>query len=120
MNISTSDIITRIADIQLEALHNLQEKSLTVDNQLLCNLFKVSEEEISNALEDYIITYQDIKETPSLISMLNEYQLSICAHILYRMEDDWLLDNSQGVYGAWQILFGAHKKFHPEFNLILR
>ena len=50
--------------------------------------------------------------------MLNEYQLMICSHILFKMEDEWLIDNSQGVCGAWELLHKIQINYHPEITLL--
>ena len=49
----------------------------------------------------------------------SEYQLYICSHILFKMEDEWIHDLSQGVYGAWELLHKETNKFHPELTLII-
>lgn len=56
--------------------------------------------------------------TPQLINMLSEYQMMVCSHILFRMEDEWVHTNSQGVLGTWAIFQRANLKFHPELTLL--
>ena len=50
---------------------------------------------------------------------LDEYQLLLCSHILWKMEEVWILDNPQGVNGAWLEINKAISKFHPEYTLII-
>lgn len=124
MDKETKDIIRRIAYIQVEALQNIldnfynlnpSERDMLKD---LLYLIPESEQEILDTLHNRIQGYKEIIEYPNLIKAIDEQQLYICSHILFQMEDEWIIDNSQGVYGAWNILFKESYKFHPELTLI--
>lgn len=124
MDKETKDIIQRIATIQVEALtnilnnfDNLNPSEYDMLKDLLC-IIPESREEIIETIQNRIKGYQDIIRYPNLIKAIDEQQLYICSHILFQMEEEWLLDNSQGVYGAWAILFKESYKFHPELTLI--
>lgn len=119
MDQNCKDIIINIAEIQIEALKIIQKDPQDVDHDLLCKYLQVTEEEILTETQNHIRLYEDVKKYPQLVNTLTEYQLSICQHILFRMEQEWLLTNSEGVYAAWAVLFEADKKFHPEINIIL-
>ena len=129
MDKETKDIIKRIASIQIEALQNIRDNFHNLnpsEKEMLQTLLwlypnvddKTLEAEIYETLENRIQGYKDILEYPSLIKVVDEHQLYICSHILFQMEEEWLLDNSQGVYGAWDLLFKESYKLHPELNLI--
>lgn len=124
MDKETKDIIRRIATIQVEALtnilnnfDNLNPSEYDMLKDLLC-IIPESREEVLETIQNRIQGYQDIIRYPNLIKAIDEQQLYICSHILFQMEEEWLLDNSQGVYGAWAILFKESYKFHPELTLI--
>lgn len=124
MDKETKDIIQRIATIQVEALtnilnnfDNLNPSEYDMLKDLLC-IIPESREEVMETIQNRIQGYQDIIRYPNLIKAIDEQQLYICSHILFQMEEEWLLDNSQGVYGAWAILFKESYKFHPELTLI--
>lgn len=119
MDKQTKEIIKQIANIQLEALSSIIEHPEDKEHELLIKYFQVKPEEIVSTAEDIYRYYQEIKETPELLALTNEYQLLVCHHILFTMEDIWILENNQGVYGAWEFLHQALDKFHPEFKLIL-
>lgn len=113
-----------IASIQVEALQNIlnnftnlnpSEKDMLND---LLGIYPESEQEIIEIIQNRIQGYKEIQEYPNLIKAIDEHQLYICSHILFQMEDEWIIDNSQGVYGAWDILFKESYKFHPELTLI--
>ena len=70
------------------------------------------------ALDDHIQLYVDIEQTPQLIQTISEYQMLVCSHILFRMEDEWVHTTSQGVLGTWAIFQKANLKFHPELTLL--
>lgn len=124
MDKETKYIIQRIATIQVEALtnilnnfDNLNPSEYDMLKDLLC-IIPESREEVLETIQNRIQGYQDIIRYPNLIKAIDEQQLYICSHILFQMEEEWLLDNSQGVYGAWAILFKESYKFHPELTLI--
>ncbi len=124
MDKETKNIIQRIATIQVEALtnilnnfDNLNPSEYDMLKDLLC-IIPESREEVLETIQNRIQGYQDIIRYPNLIKAIDEQQLYICSHILFQMEEEWLLDNSQGVYGAWAILFKESYKFHPELTLI--
>lgn len=130
MDKETQQIIKNIAEIQIEALKRLREKEGELNSSLskelvlkFLGLVKVGfEQDLREAIEDEIDNrtriYKEIIEYPDLIKTLSEYQLYLCSHILFRMEDTWIIDNSQGVYGAWEIISTSLDKFHPELTLL--
>ena len=120
MEQNTAQIISMIADIQLEALHKIQNnKEEFKDDLLLSKLLQTKPEEISEAIEAHIRLYEDLKQVPDSIKLLNEYQTSLCSYILWRMESEWLIINQEGVLGAWAVIIDAQTKFHPEYRYIL-
>ena len=106
MDKETKEIIRRIASIQMDALANIIESPEENDHELLLliKLLQVKPEEIVQAAESVFQFYKEVSETPDLIKMANEYQVLVCHHILFQMEDEWIIDNSQGVFGAWTFL----------------
>lgn len=123
MDKDTKYIFSKIAFIQLEALSSIKKDPESSD-EVLCNLFikpphHSCEPEIFNAtLQAHIDLYTQMLEMPSIVRMLSEYQLLVCSHILFRMEDTWITEHSEGVYGAWYMIHACMMKYHPEFNLI--
>lgn len=118
MDQETRKIFTQIASIQLEAIESIQ-KDHDVDLDLARAYLQVTNNEWETQIEFHLNLYKQMKEIPSIIRCLNEYQLLVCSHILFKMEDEWMIDNSQGVYGAWIEIHKAMLKFHPEFTLSL-
>jgi hypothetical protein len=119
MDKETKDIIKRIASIQMDALSNIIENPEDKDHDLLITLLQVKSDEIVSSAEQVYNFYKEVENMPELIKMANEYQVLVCHHILFQMEDEWILDNSEGVFGAWAFLHEALSKFHPEFRLML-
>lgn len=124
MDLETKEIIRNIASIQVEALTNISNNIYEVSQDLISTLLNVpyeyAEDEafLKEEIQHRIDMYKQILEYPSLIRALNEYQLYICSHILFQMEDEWMIDNSQGVMGAWALLIREVDKFHPELTLL--
>ena len=119
MDKETKEIIKMIASIQMDALSNIIENPEDKDHELLIKLFQVKPDEVVSAAENVYNFYKEVEDMPELIKMANEYQVLVCHHILFQMEDEWIIDNSQGVFGAWTFLHKVLNKFHPEFRLII-
>lgn len=117
MDKSTEKIISNIASIQLEAIMTIAQDRSIPDDLAFQYLEIPSESQWDEAVETLRSLYLQMTEMPTMIRMLREYQLLICSHILYRMEDVWMIDNSEGVFGAWSEIHAQMKKFHPEFTL---
>lgn len=118
MDAETKTVIKNIAQIQVEALTHISKNLEDTDHYLLKKLLQIEEGEIRGVLDNMIKLYSDMIEYPQLIKTLTEYQLYVCSHILFRMEDEWITDNSQGVLGTWAIFQRANLKFHPELTLL--
>lgn len=121
MDKETKDIIKLIAGIQIESLNSLKDDVNNGNNiaeDLIKKFLQIDNDEIIQALDEHIQLYVDIEQTPQLINMMNEYQMLVCSHILFRMEDEWVHTNSQGVLGTWAIFQKSNLKFHPELTLL--
>lgn len=121
MDKETKDIVKLIAGIQIESLNSIKEdvkNGNDIAQDLIKKLLQIEDDEIIRALDEHIELYVEIENTPQLINMLSEYQMLVCSHILFRMEDEWVHTNSQGVLGTWAIFQRANLKFHPELTLL--
>lgn len=119
MDKGTKEIIQHIASIQMDAIQNIIDRPEDNDYDQLLKLIGYKPEDLISTAEEIYHYYKEVEETPELIRMANEYQLLVCHHILFVMEDEWLMDNSEGVYGAWEVLRRELDKFHPEFKIII-
>ena len=138
MDKETEKVIKNIAEIQIESLNriiqNEDKPNSALAQELILRLLEISEDAIPDDVplnklqvvfkdlvheetQRRIDMYKQMLEIPSIIRTLNEYQL--CSHILWKMEDTWIMDNQQGVLGAWAELQICINKFHPELTLIL-
>ena len=117
MDKSTGKIISNIASIQLEAITSIDQDRSIPEDLAFKYLEIPSESQWDHAVETLRDLYIQMMEMPTIIRMLSEYQLLLCSHILYRMEDVWMIDNPEGVFGAWGEIHAQMKKFHPEFTL---
>lgn len=118
MEQQTIQVIESIATIQLEALEVLKKNPSSVDNILLRELLQINYEEVDQAIDDYINLYTSIKVLPANIKMLRSYQISVCMHILFTMEEYWVKTWPIGVRTVWDMLHKAYSRFHPEFDII--
>ena len=116
MDRPTKQRLSMIASIQVDAINSLLENPNT-DWDLAKIYLQVTNDDIHTAAGNLLDVYKQMQEIPSIVRTLSEYQLLVCTLILFRMEETWLLDNSQGVYGAWAEIHKAMDKFHPELTL---
>ena len=141
MDKETSQIIKNIAEIQIEALRRIIDKedepNASLSQELLIELLNIDISQLLESGTPYnkmnqklktlihrkvdmrIDAYKQMIEIPTAIYCLDEYQLLLCSHILWKMEEVWILENSQGVNGAWLEINRAISKFHPEYTLII-
>lgn len=113
-------VIKDIASIQLESL----DKIITghFDNNYIkgiYKLFEISLYEVKDNAEIISDYYKSILVNPENIYLINEFQLGVCGHILFKMEDTWVTDNPEGIRETWNIFHTINEKFHPEYSLIL-
>lgn len=140
MDKETSQIIKNIAEIQIEALQriidNENKPNASLSQELIIDLLNIDVSQleegtpynkmnqklktlIHHKVDMRIDAYKQMIEIPTAIYCLDEYQLLLCSHILWKMEEVWILENSQGVNGAWLEINRAISKFHPEYTLII-
>lgn len=118
MDAETKTVIKNIAQIQVEALTHISKNLEDTDHYLLKKLLQIEEGEIRGVLDNMIKLYSDMIEYPQLIKTLTKYQLYVCSHILWKMEEEWITDTSQGVLGAWAIIQKYTTVLHPELTLL--
>lgn len=140
MDKETSQIIKNIAEIQIEALQriidNEDKPNSSLSQELIIYLLNIDISQLEEGtpynkmnqklktlihrkVDMRIDAYKQMIEIPTAIYCLDEYQLLLCSHILWKMEEVWILDNPQGVNGAWLEINKAISKFHPEYTLII-
>ena len=140
MDKETSQIIKNIAEIQIEALQriidNEDKPNSSLSQELIIDLLNIDISQleegtpynkmnqklktlIHSKVDMRIDAYKQMIEIPTAIYCLDEYQLLLCSHILWKMEEVWILDNPQGVNGAWLEINRAISKFHTEYTLII-
>lgn len=122
MDKSTKKIIRYIASVQLKAISFLRKEGINqeIDKDFILKFIEApNEKEWKSSLDKLEEIYTQLKSVPTTFKLLNEYQLLVCSHILYRMEDTWSLDNQYGVFMTWSLIHQSMKKFHPEFKILL-
>lgn len=116
MDKETKQIIKLIAEIQLEALETAKREHLNkhqvekLFGQLEKLLGKSVKTSITNKINDLVDVYQMIIKIPNTIWLLDAYQISLCSKILSENAETWRLHNSQGVYGAFELLKQLNQK----------
>lgn len=116
MDIETRKVLAQIASIQVEAIESIKNDH-DIDLDLARSYLQVNGDEWEEQIIHYLDLYKQMQEIPTIIRCLNEYQLLVCAHILFKMQEEWSIPNNYGVLGAWEEIHRAMLKFHPEYTL---
>ena len=103
MDRSTEQIIKQIAEIQLEAIQIAKKEHLT-GIQLKSLFGKSITKDVDKVIDDLTTMYNQVRGFPEAIRLLPGYQLSLCSKVLTKNKETWSLDNSEGVYGAFELL----------------
>ena len=110
-------VLDMVCDIQLDALESIKDYP-NKEQKLAAKLIQSNLSDWDAQLGKLMATYQNIKSIPQAITLLDEYQLLVCSHILFRMEQVWMVEYSYGISILWSIIHECMEKFHPEYKLI--
>lgn len=103
MDKSTGQVIRQIAEIQLEAIEVAKNKHLT-GAQLDCLFGHSITKDVDMAIDRLIELYSQMIDYPESVNLLPCYQLSLCSAVLAENSETWSIANSEGVYGAFELL----------------
>lgn len=112
-------ILDMVCDIQLNALQSIEDYP-NKEQKLAAKLIQSNLSDFNAQLDRLKATYQNIKSIPQAITLLDEYQLLVCSHILFRMEQVWMVEYkySYGISSLWSVIHECMEKFHPEYKLL--
>ncbi|MCM1438762.1 MAG: hypothetical protein NC131_06075 [Roseburia sp.] len=110
-------VLNMIVDIQLEAIQSIKDYPQN-NRELAAKLIQQHESDWNTQIDRLTAMYQNIKSIPNAIILLDEYQLLVCSHILFRMEAIWMYEYSYGISSLWTVIHECMEKFHPEYKLI--
>lgn len=112
-------ILDMVCDIQLNALQSIEDYP-NKEQKLAAKLIQSNLSDWNAQLGKLKATYQNIKSIPQAITLLDEYQLLVCSHILFRMEQVWMVEYkySYGISSLWSVIHECMEKFHPEYKLL--
>lgn len=119
MEQGTKDVIKAIASIQIDAIESIVKSGYQVNHKLLCEYLQVTTSEVKNATHLLLSMYKNIEADPRSFVFLPKYQVGVCAHILFEMEDIWVNEYGfEAVHGAWGVMGKLNKEYHPEYSLV--
>lgn len=112
-------VLDMVCDIQLNALQSIEDYP-NKEQKLAAKLIQSNLSDWNAQLGKLKATYQNIKSIPQAITLLDEYQLLVCSHILFRMEQVWMVEYkySYGISSLWSVIHECMEKFHPEYKLL--
>lgn len=112
-------ILDMVCDIQLNALQSIEDYP-NKEQKLAAKLIQSNLSDWNAQLGKLKAKYQNIKSIPQAITLLDEYQLLVCSHILFRMEQVWMVEYkySYGISSLWSVIHECMEKFHPEYKLL--
>lgn len=110
-------VLDMVCDIQLDALQSIKDYP-NKEQKLAAKLIQSNLSDWNAQLGRLKAMYQNIKSIPQAITLLDEYQLLVCSHILFRMEQVWMVEYSYGISSLWSVIHECMEKFHPEYKLL--
>lgn len=110
-------VLDMVCDIQLSAIESIKDYP-NKSRELAAKLIQEQESDWNAQIGRLTAMYQNIKSIPQAITLLDEYQLLVCSHILFRMEAVWMVEYSYGISSLWSVIHECMEKFHPEYKLI--
>ena len=110
-------VLDMVCDIQLSAIESIKDYP-NKSRELAAKLIQEQESDWDAQIGRLTAMYQNIKSIPQAITLLDEYQLLVCSHILFRMETVWMVEYSYGISSLWSVIHECMEKFHPEYKLI--
>lgn len=112
-------VLDMVCDIQLDALESIKDYP-NKEQKLAAKLIQSNLSDWNAQLGRLTAMYQNIKSIPQAITLLDEYQLLVCSHILFRMEQVWMVEYkySYGISSLWSVIHECMEKFHPEYKLL--
>ena len=115
------DIIKKIAKIQLDSWNRiLKKKAFSKSELFLLNQFDNGLLDAENLASNKIKVYEGLMKYPNHIGLVDNDELSIIMHILFRMESEWILINQSGVYKLWSKLFEIQENRQPKVKLNMK
>lgn len=110
-------VLDMVCDIQLSAIESIKDYP-NKSRELAAKLIQEQESDWNAQIGRLTAMYQNIKSIPQAITLLDEYQLLVCSHILFRMEPVWMVEYSYGISSLWSVIHECMEKFHPEYKLL--
>lgn len=110
-------VLDMVCDIQLSAIESIKDYP-NKSRELAAKLIQEQESDWDAQIGRLTAMYQNIKSIPQAITLLDEYQLLVCSHILFRMEPVWMVEYSYGISSLWSVIHECMEKFHPEYKLL--
>ena len=111
-------IIQKLSSIQIEALKNLYNHPDSVDQYNLRKYIGFTRGDILDTIHSRIKYWEFIHNNPEAIKGISEYQLGICSHIGFIMEEEWVKDYPSGVLDFWELIDKLYKNYHPELEFL--
>lgn len=117
IELEAKQVLDMVCDIQLSAIEYIKDYP-NESRELAAKLIQEQESDWNAQIGRLKAMYQNIKSIPQAITLLDEYQLLVCSHILFRMETVWMVEYSYGISSLWSVIHECMEKFHPEYKLI--
>lgn len=102
------EILEALCDIQLKAYMKLSSKDNLEnfkDYEILFENFEIKTQNIHTLVLQRMTYYANLRKNPVMLNMISDSQLAVLRHILYQMEEYWIMDNPDGIGEIWSIFF---------------
>lgn len=115
---NSKEILNKIISIQIDAYRRIASNNLNWEDKWFLMQFQSSEKELQDMAQERLNFYLRVQENPAMIHMAPEEELATMRHILFRMEDTWLQENSEGIVNCWELFFSIEEQRKPRIKYI--
>lgn len=113
-------ILEKILKIQINSYKRIFNDSLDEEEKMFLMQFQSSEDELKYMAEAMIKLYTDLIYRPHLITIAPSEEIATMRHILFRMEDEWLPQDSIGVRECWELFFYIEELRQPKLKYVTK
>ena len=111
-------ILKDICDIQIISFSNILRGNLLAEDEELLLQYQASLDIAKREAKWKISQYTELSKQPMYLGIMVEKDISIMRHILFHMEEVYIVKYPQGVKDLWNKFFLIEETRNPEIKLL--
>lgn len=118
---SVRAILKKLLWIEIDAYRQVaNHKAVDPEEELFLLQFQSSTKEVKSMANNRASVLENMLNQGILsnILILPEIEVMMLRHILFRMEDQWVNDNPEGIRKTWELFFQIEESKQPQLQYI--